>query len=32
MELNPAFDVDGRTARIGALLALTFIAGHAERA
>jgi len=32
MELNPAFDIDGRTARIAALLALTFIAGIAERA
>lgn len=31
MELNPAFDVDGRTARVAALLVLTFIAGHAER-
>jgi formiminoglutamase len=32
MELNPTFDIDGRTARIAALLALTFIAGLAERA
>ncbi len=32
MELNPNFDMGGRTARIAALLALTFIAGLAERA
>ncbi len=31
MELNPVYDVDGRTARIAALLVLSFIAGFAER-
>ncbi len=31
MELNPAFDVDGRTARLAAYLFLSFVTGHAER-
>lgn len=31
MELNPAFDQDGRTARIAAYLFLAFLAGLAER-
>jgi formiminoglutamase len=32
MELNPAFDVDGRTARLAAHMFLTFLRGFAERA
>ncbi len=31
MEMNPAFDPDGRTARVAAHLFLTFLAGFAER-
>lgn len=31
MELNPAFDVDGRTARLAAHLFLSFLRGFAER-
>jgi len=31
MELNPAFDADGRTARLAATLVLHFIAGLAQR-
>ncbi len=31
MELNPAFDVDGRTARLAAHMFLTFLRGFAER-
>ncbi len=31
MELNPAFDVDGRTARVAAHLFLSFLAGFVER-
>jgi formiminoglutamase len=31
MELNPAFDADGRTARVAAHLFLTFLRGLAER-
>ncbi len=31
MELNPAFDVDGRTARLAAYVFLSFLAGLAER-
>jgi formiminoglutamase len=31
MELNPALDVDGRTARVAAFLLLEFLSGFAER-
>ncbi len=31
MELNPLFDIDGRTARVAAHLFLTFLAGFARR-
>jgi formiminoglutamase len=31
MELNPRFDIDGRTARVAAHLFLTFLAGQASR-
>jgi formiminoglutamase len=31
MELNPAVDADGRTARVAAHLFLTFLAGYAQR-
>ena len=31
MELNPAFDSDGRTARVAAHMFLTFLRGLAER-
>ena len=31
MELNPSFDVDGRTARLAAYVFLSFLAGLAER-
>jgi arginase family enzyme len=32
MELNPTYDLDGRTARVAALLVLQFVSGFAERA
>lgn len=32
MELNPAFDVDGRTARVAAYFFLTFLRGFSQRA
>jgi formimidoylglutamase len=32
MELNPAFDLDGRTARVACLLLLHFVAGLCQRA
>ncbi len=31
MELNPVFDIDGRTARLAAHMFLTFLRGFAER-
>lgn len=31
MELNPIFDIDGRTARVAAHLFLTFLQGYAQR-
>jgi arginase family enzyme len=31
MELNPRFDIDGRTARVAAHLFLTFLRGYAQR-
>jgi arginase family enzyme len=31
MELSPPHDVDGRTARVAALLFMQFVAGFAER-
>ena len=31
MELNPAYDIDGRTARVAAHLFLTFLAGFTQR-
>lgn len=32
MELNPRFDLDGRTARLAAAILLAFLHGHAEQA